>query len=522
MRTRNIVFVTVMLCLVGPGLRVSAQVPEKGVQANMDVVRYEDFGAVGDGKADDFDAIVKAHAHANARKLPVRANDGATYYIGGADKTAIIETDTNWGKARFIIDDTDVKNRRANIFTVRSTLKPLTPKGITSLKSNQGRIEAALPGPCLISVTNSHVKHYIRYGANQNKGSAQTDVFLVDKDGKVDADGPIIWDFDRITEITARPIDPEPLSLTGGVFTTRANAAESRYTYYSRGLAIRRSNVVVDGVEHYVVGEGEQGAPYAGFINVALCADVTVRDCILTGHKTYRTIGSAGRPVSMGTYDINLGRAVNVSLINCRQSNDIKDGRYWGIMASNFCKNLLLDKCVFSRFDAHQGVTNAAIRNSTLGHAGINAIGHGTLLVEKSTVYGSRLINLRSDYGSTWRGDFVIRDCVFVPAGGRSVSASLIGGHNTGRHDFGYTCYMPETITIDGLRIDDRNHPKGYRGPAIFSNFNRGFTEASYQEKFPYVKTKKVILKDVTTASGKPLRLSDNPVMFKGVEVISR
>ena len=223
----------------------------------------------------------------------------------------------------------------------------------------------------------------------------------------------------------------------------------------------------------------------------------------------------------MGTYDILVSRALNVSFVNCRQTNDIKNRKYWGIMGSNYCKNLLYDRCTFSRFDAHKGVANATIRHSTLGHMGINAIGSGTFLVENTTVYGSTFINLRSDYGSTWHGEFVIRNCSFVPAGGKPVTASLIGGSYSGQHDFGYTCYMPERITIDTLHIDDAQHPDNYTGPAIFSNFNRRFTDDSYVEKYPYIKTKEVILKNVTTASGKPLRLSDNPFMFKDVTVRS-
>jgi hypothetical protein len=41
----------------------------------------------------------------------------------------------------------------------------------------------------------------------------------------------------------------------------------------------------------------------------------------------------------------------------------------------------------------------------------------------------------------------------------------------------------------------------------------------SYKEKFPYLKTREVILRNVTTVSGKELRLSDNPFMFKDVMV---
>ncbi|HKI89980.1 MAG TPA: hypothetical protein VKA38_13200, partial [Draconibacterium sp.] len=341
-------------------------------------VRYSDFGAKGDGKTDDMDAIAAAHAFANQQGLPVKADEGATYYISGKDRTAVIQTDTDFGTANFIIDDTKVQNRNSNIFLVSSGKQPFNPEGLTSLKKNQEKIDISLPGTSLVTVTNSNVRRYIRFGLNQNNGSPQTDIFVVDKNGDVDKDAPIIWNFDRITEITALPIDENILTITGGRFTTVANKAESKYTYYSRGIAIRRSNVLVDGLEHSVTGEGDHGAPYGGFINIRDCSYVIVQNTILTGHKTYRTIGSAGKPVSMGSYDITVTRALNVSFVNCKQTNDIDDRMYWGIIGSNYSKNLIYDNCTFSRFDAHMGVANATIRNSTLGHMGINAIGTGT------------------------------------------------------------------------------------------------------------------------------------------------
>jgi hypothetical protein len=482
-------------------------------------VGYRDFGARGDGKNDDMDAIAATHAFANGQGLPVKAEEEATYYIGSKARTAIIRTDTDFRTAAFFIDDTKVQNRNAPIFIVSSSLQPFELKGIVSIKRNQEEIEETFPGPCLITVTNSNVKHYIRFGPNQNNGTAQTDIFLVDKNGKVNRDVPIIWDFDQITDMRVLPIDEKLLTITGGRFTTIANQAESKYTYYSRNIAIKRSHVLIEGLEHRITGEGDQGAPYSGFLHISDCAYVTVRDAILTGHKTYSTIGAAGKPVSMGSYDISANRALNVSFINCSQTNDINDRTYWGILGSNYCKNMLYDRCVLSRFDAHMGVANATIRNSTLGHMGINAIGSGTLTVENSTIRSNTLINLRSDYGSTWQGEFVIRNCLFVPASGKQGSPSLIGGSNSGQHDFGYTCYMPERILIENLHIDDSNQAENYHGPAIFSNFNPQMTDGSYQQKFPYVITREVLLKNVTTASGKTLRISDNKFMFKNVKL---
>ncbi|WP_316784702.1 hypothetical protein [Pedobacter frigiditerrae] len=483
------------------------------------MVRYSDFGAKGDGRTDDIDAIAATHTFANQNGLLVKADAGATYYIGGKERTAIIQTNTDFGTANFIIDDTDVKNRNAPVFTISSSLKSFKLKTITSLKKNQTKIDVPLPGPCLITATDTNVKQYIRFGLNQNNGSSKTDIFLVDKNGKVDMKAPIIWDFDQITDITALPIDEKELKITGGSFTTIANKEESKYNYYNRNIAIRRSNVLIVELKHYIKEEGEHGAPYGGFINIGECAYVTVKNTLLTGHLAYNTIGSAGKPVTMGTYDLSVNRAVNISFINCSQTNNIDDSKYWGILGSNFCKNLLYDGCILSRFDAHQGVANATIRNSTLGHMGINAIGSGTLTIENSTVRSRSFVNLRSDYGSTWQGELIIRNCKFIPAAGKPVSASIISGANTGQHDFGYTCYMPEPIIIENFKIDDSKYPENYKGAAIFANFNPEMKDSIYQEKFPYVKTKEVILKNIITTSKKPLRISDNLFMFRDVAI---
>jgi hypothetical protein len=486
------------------------------------IVCYGDFGAKGDGKADDIDAIAITHAFANLHGLTVRADKDESYYISGKKRIVRIQTDTDFGTAAFIIDDSEVEDRTLPVFLISSSLQPFKPEGISYLKKNQEKINLSLPRTSIITVNNSEVKQYIRFGKNQNNGSPQTDIFIVDNNGNVDSNAPIIWDFDQITDITALPIDNNKITIKGGRFTTIANRAESKYTYYHRNISIKRSNVIVDGLEHRITGEQQQGAPYAGFLFINNCANVIVQNTILTGHKTYQTIGAAGELVSMGSYDIGLNRALNVSFVNCKQTNDIHDNKYWGIIASNFSKNLVYDNCTFSRFDAHMGVANATIRNSTLGYQGINAIGSGTFIVENSTIYSRNLINLRSDYGSTWQGDFIIRDCVFVPSDDKKNSPSIIGGSYSGEHNFGYTCYLPEQISIENLKIEDAKLPENYEGIAIFSDFNPKMKDSLYVEKFPFVITKEVILKNMTTTSGKTVRLSDNLYMFRNLKIINK
>jgi hypothetical protein len=480
-------------------------------------IRYGDMGAIGNGITDDMIFIVATHALANRYGLDVKANDGAQYFIGGKEMTATIETNTDFGNASFIIDDKELENRLLSVFEVKSQLKPIAIDAIKSLRKGQEKIDISLSEDCLVAVSDANVRRYIRYGLNQNKGRAQTDIFILDKKGNVDRSSPIIWDFDNITEINAIPIDQEKLTISGGRFVTLANQAPSKYTYYSRNISIKRSNVTVTNLKHFIEGEGEQGAPYRGFISISDCSNVLVKDCILTGHKTYRTIGAAGKPVSMGSYDISVTRSINVSFVNCRQTNDINDNRYWGLFASNYSKNISFDHCVFSRFDAHMGVYNATIRNSTLGYMGINAIGFGKFHLENSTVRGRSLINLRSDYGSTWEGTFTIRNCVFVPSQRKSTTVSLFSGSNSGLHDFGYTCYMHKNLVIDRLHIDDSNQNEDYKTIAIFSDFNPKMIDKSFQEQYPYVKTEKVILKNISISSEKQLVVSENPYMFREV-----
>lgn len=472
-----------------------------------DYVTYEQFGAVGDGKTDDLEAIVRTHEYANANNLTVLAKETATYYIGGKAKTAAIKTDTDWSTARFIIDDTSVEKIGSWIFNVAPTESSYSITGkVSPLKIDADNIGTTLPGESLVVLTDSNVKRYIRKGANQNSGSNQSDVILVDENGNISPDTPLIWDFDAVTGATVYPVDKKTLTIKGGRFTTIANAAPSEYTYYTRGIQVRRSNTVIDGIYHDVINEGETGAPYSAFVSLSCCANVTVKNGTFTGHKKYSTIGSAGTSVQMGTYDIGAATSVNATFLNCKQTNDITDGDYWGIAGTNYCKNLTYDGCAFSRFDAHQGVRNATIKNSVLGHHGIKLIGMGTALIENTTVVSGSFIDLREDYGSTWNGDLIIRNCKFYPTG---IENNIVNAVNSENHDFGYTCYMPQNIEIDGFFI----HSVGFN--FVFSMVNSKHLTNSYEAKYPVVAPKEITVKNFSDLSTSNLFVSANTAIFE-------
>jgi len=494
---------------------LSADSPLQGM---VNGVTYEAFGAVGDGKVDDLPAICKAHAYANQKGLPVRSNPQATYHLGRRALTAIIQTDTDWGTSRFIIDDSQgVEDHKRPLFEIRSALPPLSLK-IERLARAQDRLELRPASDCLVWVENKKRKIFIRRGLNQNSGTAQSEVFILHRDGSIE--GAIDWDYEVVTRVEAQPIDPEPLVLRGGVFNNIANRMrqEVGYNYWNRGILIKRSNTEVDGLTLHVTGETEVGHPYNGFLSIQRSANITLRNCSIDGRKSYQTIGTAGKPVTMGTYGYQASHVVNFRMINCRMKN-ILDRSRWGVIATNFMKNVLVEDCVLSRMDVHQGVSASyIIRRTTLGHAGLNAIGRGSLIVEDSTLHGGGLISFRTDYGSTWEGDVIIRNSRWIPPAGLAGSPVMFRLENDGTHDFGYPCFMPRVIRIEGLFVDDSNRANGYRGITYFGD---PMGKPHKDRPFPYRLTERIEVDGLKTASGLAPRVSTNPEVAKAIKVIS-
>lgn len=473
-------------------------------------VTYEDFGAKGDGVADDLPAIVKAHAHANEHGLPVKSKPDATYNLGTRALTAIIATDTDWGTSHFIIDDSgEVQNRGGHLFEVRSLLKPVQLE-IKSLRRGQERLDVKPETECLVYVENRNRKVFIRRGLNQNDGSPQKEVFIVRPDGSIE--GGIDWDYETVTRTEAKPIDATTLFLKGGIFTNIANRAQ-KSGYWERNIMVTRSKTVVDGVTQRVTGEGESGMPYGGFLSADRCARIMFRNCVIDGRKFYQKIGNAGGSVAMGTYGYSGNLVLDFRMSGCRMGNDIMDRSRWGVVGTNFMKNVLLEDCELSRMDVHQGVSGGyVIRRTTLGHAGLNAVGRGKLIVEDCTLHGRSLIRFRDDYGSPWDGTILIRNSRWIPPAGNS-TLTMFEMSNDGRHDFGYPCSMPSVITIDGLTVED----SGTKGIAFFGN---PLGSSVGERPFPYRLTERIEIKGLKTASGREPIVSTNAELAEAVKVV--
>ncbi len=433
-------------------------------------VYYSDFGAKGDGVTNDFFAIKAAHEKANEIGAKVFGEAGKTYYIsktGG--ETITVKTSTDFCGAEVIIDDRSIMpndaERRASIFVIASeySQKEYGPdssevKALNEacpLDINTRKLPIAPGFDAMAILYNTDKKVYIRLGSNSNSGAGQHELTVIDKNGNIDVSTPLLLPYEKVTSLVLVRIDDEPITFENGIFTTRANAAPREYTYYSRNVLINRSNVTIKNLTHYVTDEGDTGAPYGPFISPGCANNLTLLDSSFTGHKTYwETSGNS----PMGTYDLGGSNSNNILYKNCKQTNMfLDDGSYnhaaWGIMGSNYCKNITYEDCILSRFDAHQGVYNATIRNSTL--ATLRLTGGGNFLLENSTVhfgYGEGAISLREDYGCTWRGDITIKNVTFENVSGMD-EEYIIRAVFYPHHNFGYQAYYPENITVDGFKL---------------------------------------------------------------------
>ena len=431
---------------------------DKDLVPTEKVVYYSEYGAVGDGKTDDFQAIYDAHKDANEKGIAVAADRGKTYYIGGADewekqneyihrKSIIVKTNTYWQDAKFIIDDRDITDGRVfykPIFLISSDIpaQQVELDEDYTLSVGATNVNLTFVSPMLLHIENANKKDFIRSGVDQNNGYARQEIILVDENGNIDKTTPLTWDYTEVTSMRAISTTDKPITISGGKFTTIAN---NRATdYFWRNIQVSRSNTTVKKVYHdweYKELKDSRRAAYAGFLSARETTNVIFEDCKVTGIDI------------SGAYELGAKLANNVLWKNVSQTNEFKGN---GIFGSNYCRNLRLEGCKLNRFDAHMGVYNATLTNSTIGGGGISVVGFGTLLIDNVTRIalaeketegsGSRFVYLRGDSGAFWDGEIIIKNSHFTTNG--EFPYIIYAGWED--WDYGYPCPLPN-LTVENF-----------------------------------------------------------------------
>lgn len=475
------------------------------------------LAAIKDLLTNDFFNMKAAHDMANLTgRHTVCADANATYYIsetisGSTATQIVINSPVRWGTANIVIDDSDLpwytgvntskyRQARAHVFSVESSYKVVTLTDsellgavlAAGLNSETTAINLGLGYPAMIIPYNEDHNIYRRKGYSSWNGEAMHELVVIDENGNIAADTPLMYDYSNLHKIEVYRLDIPEITIQGGTVTTissRLSSSSSGYIY--RGLDVRRSNTAVKDITHKVIGEftineqasGNSGASYWGFFCSSYASDVTFDGCVLQGRRYYNN----------GTYDL-LGTAVNrLTLNNCTQSNfwitidennnvsfatketegailsmnpNPEDSNskqlHGGVGASNYCKNLTYMNSTLSRLDAHAGLYNANIIGCTVNYISIS--GGGTMNVEDVEWYaadkserGNSIISLRNDYGSTWDGVITLKDVVahhheeIDDEGNITRYKGYIIFHSYRNWYYGYETHFPDVI-VDNLQ----------------------------------------------------------------------
>ncbi len=276
--------------------------PKTVYEKNVSVVYYEDFGALGNGSRDDFEAIYNTHVYANdgGQKVMSRGGANANYYIKPSSfiKSIPVKTDIDLNGCTITIDDVGddafkyynlhffnfERDHDAVIFDdIEKNVVVIDPETGEPALDSKGQIKMTVDGlidderfqgiklmnktdankddpnvydnfswlveagvlveDSLIRVTNSLHRDFIRHGSNQNSGNPRTDVFVVSKDGTISEETPIVYEFDNISKIEIFRTDDKPITIENGNFINICCRAVSSTTYTTpNGVVTRYAN----------------------------------------------------------------------------------------------------------------------------------------------------------------------------------------------------------------------------------------------------------------------------------------
>lgn len=440
----------------------------------------------------------------------VRAEEGRTYHIYRLDdiEPIYIQTNTNWNNANIVIHDEDIMDkdtRNYAIFQITSGINNVIINDSEVLKDIQVNKkttkieELAGYGECLCIVYNADKKQYIRSGENQNSGASQEDLFKIDNEGNVLNE--IQWNFENITSIRLIKIPEETITIENANFTTILPETdyEQESEYFNRNIICNRSNTEIKNINHSVNNTERLAGPYYGFIRIAYVVDVVLKNSNLYSHKYSQK----------SNYDLVLENSTNIEIDNV-MSNDIEDIYRWGITGTNYTKDITYRNCILNRIDAHCGVHNLTVENSTVGIKGFTLTGSGNLNLKNVTRLGSTsFVELRADYGSTWNGNINIEDCTYKPTNSNQIIRFEVTYDDNKPHNYGYDLYLPN-INISNLKIEDENNINNSGEYYIFNNAKDRTGTENGDMRNAYILPKNVVVNNYSTTSGRKIKLFSN------------
>lgn len=402
------------------------------------------FGAIGDGKTDDSDALIKAHDYANKHRYDVIYEKNRVYYISNS-KEITIKTNVDFNHSKILIDDT--VGSQAHLFHVINDAEPI-------------QIDSDTVGPVASSITNDafagygnayvYVEDntqmiYKRAGDNADRGYAKGEGFIVNNDGTIIS--PLMFDYDKVSFAELRKFNSSEITLKNGQFiSTGFVTGKNLNASYKRDIFIERNGVNIINCSHSLVDDKAGKLASQGFFFHYRCASELMQN-ITVQPRHFTTVENVPR----GTYEIGNYDVVEISY---KQVNGFSlSSSLWGCFGGFRMKDVIFENVKLNRIDSHLPSQNVYIRHSAIGDKGIRLTGFGDLEISNTTIYSFTALSLREDYGATWDGNIVIKDSKLDTRqyNNQEATFSIINVAGQVDHDYGFPLYLGK----DSIRIDN-------------------------------------------------------------------
>lgn len=361
------------------------------------IISVKDFGAVGDGVTNDYEAIKSAIDHCNLSGQTLYFPKSEYYYKPDAKVTVLCNID--FGDSTLLLEN-DVDD---DIFAIG------TPTSVYAFDETVVTADYItdnnLKGKGFLLRT--PVSIGLRYGSG---AEAYYDRYLiVDEDGRI-ANGKLEC---QIVAGTYRAFNPrdlrdDPISISNLRAKTVLGTTNALVLF-----SVYQNNVTIENIEIDYTNVNNTTSMY-GIIGANYVTGCTFKN--ITAVNPYGPNNSGYVLEMSGCYNIAIDRFIGTD----------KLGRSWGAIGTSDSENCVYSNCVTQRIDVHRMGTFTA-NNCVLEHANF-AGGHGNIIFnnclfdhDSSHDNYDGIIKFRTDYMYLLSGNLIFNDCIARSASNLSV-----------------------------------------------------------------------------------------------------
>ncbi|HFW1342630.1 TPA: hypothetical protein ACIAY5_004575, partial [Salmonella enterica subsp. enterica serovar Virchow] len=233
---------------------------------------------------------------------------------------------------------------------------------------------------------------------------------------------------------------------------------------------------IIDGLVH--IESGKPVNNIRSMINVEKCNNVTL--------KNFEVEAIPRVDSTIGTYGFQFSLCTRLNLTNITGN----DG--WGIIGSNYLKNVNLSDSFLNRFDCHWMAYNIIIENTTFKNLGVYLTGGGYFIARNCTYVLDRdgftfpsvapnytFFNPRVDYGQEWDGTILIDGLTIRISEKAKVNRVCCVKFSPINYDTGRSVVWPSSILVKNIFVEGANSTRdGYfQSIAVYiaskCNYNR-------------------------------------------------